>query len=91
MSNVETVTAATVTASKAVTLCNTTSNACTVTITDDRPAGTKYTIKMIGDGSYNVTITRSSADTFDGSTSLTLYHLYESVTLVSDGLNFHIV
>ena len=91
MSNVETITASTVTASKAITLCNTTSNTVTVTITDDKPAGTKYTIKMIGDGSNNVTITRSSADTFDGSTSLTLYHLYESVTLVSDGANYHIV
>jgi uncharacterized protein YjlB len=44
------------------------------------------------DSSTNTcTINRAAAETIDGATSIALYYQYESVTLVCDGTNWHII
>jgi len=88
MNNVRTVTTSH-TADTSVTLVNTSDNSCTITLPSSTPAGTKYAIKMIGDGDYDVTI--YSASTIDGASSKILTDLYQVMTVVSDGTSYHIL
>lgn len=54
-------------------------------------AGRVYHVKKISSGTYKTTILTAGADTIDGAASYELDIQYESVTLVCDGTNWHIV
>tara|TARA_Y100001963_G_scaffold159983_1_gene266699 strand:- start:6003 stop:9071 length:3069 start_codon:yes stop_codon:yes gene_type:complete len=65
----------------------------TMSLPENSAAGTTFTIKRVDDGTSNgtITISRSGSDTIDGSASYTLTSNYDSVTVVSDGADYHIV
>ncbi len=63
----------------------------TVKVPENSDAGTQYIIKKTDSSSNTVTISRTTADTIDGSASKILYHQYETLTVVSDGSNWHII
>jgi hypothetical protein len=71
--------------------CNATGGAFTVTLyTAIGNSGRKITVKKT-DSSFNaVTIDANSTETIDGALTLLLSTQYESVTLVSDGSNWHV-
>lgn len=54
-------------------------------------AGRFMWIKKVDSAAGTVTINRQGSYTIDGATSVILYHQYESVELVCDGSNWHIV
>lgn len=64
-----------------------------ITIKLPAPASGKMVmVKKVDSGSGPVTIARNDvADTIDGATSKALYYQYESMTFVSDGINWFIV
>ena len=77
-------------ASTRVHLCNTAGGAITITLTNDQANGTMFTVKKTTADAATVTVT--SSDNIDGSSSdVVLYYQNESVTLISDGLNYFIV
>jgi len=89
---VETITASK-TADKDVTLVNATGN---VTVTLPENGGTIgvgriMTVKRIDANATTVTISRQTADTIDGATSVQLYHRYETMTFISDGADWYII
>jgi hypothetical protein len=65
----------------------------TITLMENAPAGTVFTIKRVDDGTSNGTITtsRDGSDTIDGATSYALENNYDSVTVISDGANYQIL
>lgn len=63
----------------------------TVKVPENSAAGTKFTIKKTDASTNTVTISRTTADTIDGSASKILYYQYESLTVISDGSNWHII
>ena len=63
----------------------------TLKVPENSDAGTQYIIKKTDSSSNTVTISRTTADTIDGSASKILYHQYETLTVVSDGSNWHII
>ena len=63
----------------------------TVKLPENAAEGTIYRIKKICDCSQTVTVEKNGSDTIDGGTSVVLYHQYESVTVVSDGADYHII
>ncbi len=81
------------TADKDVTLVNATGN---VTVTLPENGGTIgvgriMTVKRIDANATTVTISRQTADTIDGATSVQLYHRYETMTFISDGADWYII
>jgi hypothetical protein len=89
---VETITSSK-TADKDVTLVNATGN---VTVTLPENGGTigvgrMMTVKRIDTNATTVTISRQTADTIDGATSVQLYHRYETMTFISDGADWYII
>ena len=90
---IETVTSSK-TADKDVTLVN--ANAGNVTITLPENGGTVGSgrvmiVKRVDSTSNNVIVSRETADTIDGATSVQLYHVNETMTFVSDGSNWYII
>ena len=79
------------TVSANVTLIDTGGTNYTVKLPENAAAGKTYTIKKTDSAANTLTIQRTTADTIDGATSVVLYHQYESVTVVSDGANYHII
>jgi hypothetical protein len=49
-----------------------------------------YVIKRV-DGSNAITVGRSGSDTIDGETSVSLDSNYDTITVISDGANYHII
>jgi hypothetical protein len=71
-----------------------TSGASNITITLPAAANNSrrtIQIKKVDSGAGGVVIDGNGSETIDGSTTLTLYKQYESVTLRSDGSNWHIL
>lgn len=90
---IETITAAsdTLDSDNYTVLCDTSSNAITINL----PASTSHTgriynIKII-DATNNVTIDPNGSETIDGSSTLTLSTLNDSVTIQCDGSNWYII
>lgn len=54
-------------------------------------AGKTFTVKRINSGGNAVTVGTTSSQTIDGSTTYALSSQYASVTVVSDGANWHII
>ena len=48
-------------------------------------------VKKVDSGAGNVVIQRGGSATIDGATTVSLYAQFESMTLVCDGTNWHIV
>ena len=67
------------------------SGAITVTLPDNAAAGTMRTVKRIDSNAGEVTISRQTADTIDGTTSKLLYYQWESLKFVSDGSNWFVI
>ena len=63
----------------------------TVKVPENSDSGTQYIIKKTDSSTNTVTIARAGSDTIDGSASKVLYHQYETLTVVSDGSNWHII
>jgi len=58
---------------------------------ENADAGTVYVIKRV-DGSNAITVSRSgSSDTIDGETSVSLDNNYDTITVISDGANYHTI
>jgi hypothetical protein len=53
--------------------------------------GRMMTVKRIDANATTVTISRQTADTIDGATSVQLYHRYETMTFISDGADWYII
>lgn len=87
-------TAATGIATADVTLINATSNNVTLTLPENGGSvgeGRIMVVKRTDNSSNTVTVSRQTADTIDGSSSIQLYHRYETMTFVSDGANWFII
>ena len=81
----------TITATDSVILANATSGAVTITLpTAASISGRQYTVKKI-DAVNNVTLATTSSQTIDGSTTQVITSQYDSITVVSDGTNWHII
>jgi len=78
------------TISSDINLCTAGAGGITVTL----PAvasGKMVIIKKVDTGAGTVTVQRGGASTIDGANTIGLYYQYESVTVVCDGTNWHIV
>jgi len=72
-------------------LCNATSAGFDVTVPVGFVSGTHVTVKKI-DASVNaVTVKQSAAETIDGAASIAIATQYETITVVSDGTNWHVL
>lgn len=82
----------TITSDDSVILADATSSAFSITLpTAVGRSGKKYFIKRINDGSNNVTVDTTSGQTIDGETSQVLTTQYETITVISDNSNWHII
>lgn len=73
-------------------LCDTTSNAITVDLVAAATAGDGYRIDIkIVDATNAVTIDASTTETIDGSLTQAITNLYDNMSLVCDGSNWHII
>lgn len=82
------------TADKDVTLVNATSGNVTVTLPENGGTiggGRVMVVKRVDSSSNTVVVQRETSDTIDGSTNIQLYHIYETMTFVSDGSNWYII
>lgn len=87
-------TAATGIASSDVTLVNASSNNVVLTLPENGGTigeGRIMVVKRTDNSANTVTISRQTADTIDGATSVQLYHRYETMTFVSDGADWFII
>ena len=95
MTSVQTITAASdsLVTTDHTALCDCTSNNIAIAIPASSTAtdSNRYEIKKIDSTANTVTITPDSPATIDGAASLTLTAQYETVTIVSDGTNWHII
>jgi hypothetical protein len=81
-----------ITAADSIIICDTTSNAFTVTLpTAVNAAGKMYRIKRVSAGTNRLTIATTSSQTIDGQTSVLVDERYAALTIVSDGSNWHIL
>ena len=80
----------TATSGEVIILCDTTSGAFTVNLPSAVSNTAKITIKKIA-GSNNLTIDGNGSQTIDGGLTAVLVRIYESVTLISDNANWHII
>ena len=69
-------------------LINNTNNNVTITIPGGISAGYKYNIKRLGSGTVTL---QASSGTIDTATNFSLASQFDSVTVVSDGTNYHII
>lgn len=74
-----------------INLCTGGAGGITQTLFDNPRAGQITRYKKIDSGAGTVTIQRAGSSLIDGATSVVLYHQYESITLVYDGTNWHII
>lgn len=76
-----------------VALCDATGGAFTLTLPDATAVqkGYRYSVKRLNAGGNNVTVGTVSAQTIDGITSQVLTTQYQSIEVVSDGSNWHIL
>ena len=81
------------TASDYVVAVNTSGGAVTITLPENAAAGTTYIVKdTAGSAASNaVTVSRKTADTIDGQTSVSITSNYGAITVVSNGSNWFIV
>jgi hypothetical protein len=87
------------TADKDITLVDATSGSVTITLPENGGTGWSgdtgrariMVVKRIDSSANNVIVSRETADTIDGATSVQLYHRYETMTFASDGANWHII
>jgi len=87
-------TATTGIASSDVTLINASSNSVVLTLPENGGTigeGRIMVVKRTDNSANTVTISRQTADTIDGATSVQLYHKYETMTFVSDGADWFII
>lgn len=65
----------------------------TVTLKENAPAGTVFVIKRVDDGTSDgaITVSRKTSDTIDGANTKSLADNYDSITVVSDGSNYHMI
>jgi parallel beta-helix repeat protein len=54
-------------------------------------AGLSYTIKKTDSSANSVTVDGNASETIDGGTTATLTRQYESITILCDGANWHII
>jgi hypothetical protein len=87
---VETITSSK-TIDKDITLVNSTTGSVTASLPENATAGKVVVIKRIDSSANNVIVSRTGSDTIDGSTEYRLYHIYETLTVVSDGSNWYII
>lgn len=90
---VETITSGKI-ADKDITLVNATSGNINVTLPENGGtvgAGRIMVVKRIDSSGNTVIVQRETADTIDGATNVQLYHIYETMTFVSDGANWFII
>ena len=90
---IETITASK-TADKDITLINATGVNVTLTLPENGGtigAGRRMIVKRIDSTSSTVTVSRQTADTIDGATSVQLYYIYETMTFITDGANWYII
>jgi len=80
----------TATSGEVIILCDTTSGGFTVNLPSAVSNTAKITIKKIA-GSNNLTIDGNGSQTIDGGLTATLVRIYESITLISDNANWHII
>lgn len=82
----------TLTANDSVILADATGGAFTLTLpTAVGISGTVYDIKRINSGANNVTIDGAGSETIDGGTTAVLAFQYESISIISNGTNWHIL
>ncbi len=82
----------TLTERDSVVLANATGGAITITLPSAVGyTGLQYTVKRINGGTNNVTVATSDSQTIDGATTRTLSTQYETVTVVSDNANWHVI
>jgi hypothetical protein len=74
-----------------VSLVNATAAPATITLTGVATSGKRVTIKKTDSSANAVTIARDGSSTIDGATTKILYSQYESITVISDGTNWHII
>lgn len=74
-----------------VSLVNAAGGAVTITLTGVATSGKRVTIKKTDSSANAVTIQRDGSSTIDGATTKILYSQYESITIISDGTNWHII
>lgn len=79
------------TVSADVTLINTGGSNYTVLLPENAAEGTVYRVKKTDAATNTLTIQKTGSDTIDGATSIVLYHQYESLTVVSDSANYHVI
>ncbi|HUW12165.1 MAG TPA: hypothetical protein VM537_20735, partial [Anaerolineae bacterium] len=82
-----------VTAAGEYVLCDTSSGAFTVTLPAAATAatGAQVGFKMTGSGTNALTIEGDGSETIDGALNKTLLAQYESLVLLCDGSNWHII
>lgn len=76
---------------KDITLINSTSASVTASLPENATAGKIIVIKRIDSSNNDVIISRSGSDNIDGSTEYRLYHIYETLTVVSNGSDWFII
>lgn len=54
-------------------------------------SGRVMVVKRVDSSANSVVVQRETADTIDGSTNIQLYHIYETMSFVSDGANWYII
>jgi hypothetical protein len=80
----------TVTEADDVILANTAGSSFTITLFSALGAVKPITIKKTATAN-TLTIATTSSQTIDGSTTVAITHQYESITVVSDGSNWHVI
>jgi hypothetical protein len=65
----------------------------TIALPENSDAGTVFVVKRSDDGTSNgaITVSRSGSDTIDGANTKSLGDNHDSITVVSDGANYHMV
>ena len=82
----------TLTTSHTHVLCDTTSKSIVVTVpAASSDPGRLYIIKNIGSPANTVTVDGNANETIDGGLTAVIVARYESITIISDGSNWHIV
>jgi hypothetical protein len=74
-----------------VSLVNAAGGAVTLTLPSVTNSGRIVTVKKTDSSSNLVTVQRAGGATIDGATTKILYSQYESISLISDGTNWHII
>lgn len=84
-------TTSTIGSSEDVSLVDATSGAITMTLPSVTTSGKIVRVKKTDSSGNVVTVQRGGTSTIDGATTKILYSQYESITIISDGTNWHII